>query len=63
MTQQDLAHIIGVTYQQIQKYESGTSRITASKLLMCSVKTGQSLDYFLKAARDHLQQAYDANNQ
>lgn len=32
VTQEDLAATIGVTFQQIQKYERGTSRISASRL-------------------------------
>jgi transcriptional regulator with XRE-family HTH domain len=32
MTQQQLAQAIGVRFQQIQKYESGANRISASRL-------------------------------
>ena len=32
MTQQDLAGMVGVRFQQIQKYETGTNRISASRL-------------------------------
>ncbi len=32
MTQTELANAIGVSFQQIQKNESGTSRIAASRL-------------------------------
>ncbi|MEO1561908.1 MAG: helix-turn-helix transcriptional regulator [Pseudomonadota bacterium] len=32
MTQQDLAEKVGVKFQQIQKYESGLNRISASRL-------------------------------
>lgn len=30
LTQTDLARLIGVTFQQVQKYESGTNRLPAS---------------------------------
>lgn len=33
MTQSDLAQAVGLTFQQIQKYEQGTNRISASMLL------------------------------
>src|SRR3984893_18656043 len=33
MSQTDLADAVGVTFQQIQKYEKGTNRISASRLL------------------------------
>lgn len=34
MSQRDLAQAIGVSYQQIQKYESGANRISAGRLFM-----------------------------
>ena len=33
LTQKDLANALGVSYQQIQKYESGTSHISAARLV------------------------------
>lgn len=33
MTQQALATKVGVTFQQLQKYENGTNRISAGRLL------------------------------
>ena len=32
MTQQQLAEKVGIKFQQIQKYETGTNRISASRL-------------------------------
>ena len=32
MTQQQLAQAVGIRFQQIQKYESGANRISASRL-------------------------------
>ncbi len=32
MTQQQLAEKVGVRFQQIQKYETGTNRVSASRL-------------------------------
>lgn len=34
MTQEALADQLGVTFQQVQKYEKGSNRISASKLVM-----------------------------
>lgn len=34
LTQAGLASAIGVTFQQVQKYERGTNRIAASKLIL-----------------------------
>ncbi len=36
LTQQDLAGATGVSYQQIQKYERGTNRVSASRLFLIS---------------------------
>jgi transcriptional regulator with XRE-family HTH domain len=36
MSQTGLADAVGVTFQQIQKYEKGTNRISASRLLQIS---------------------------
>lgn len=37
LTQQDLAKAAGVSYQQIQKYERGTNRVSASRLYLISL--------------------------
>jgi transcriptional regulator with XRE-family HTH domain len=43
LTQVDLGHAIGVTFQQVQKYERGTNRVSAAAMvrvadaLKCSV--------------------------
>ena len=42
-TQNQIAQALGVTYQQIQKYENGTSRIPAARLYQISILLGQSL--------------------
>ena len=36
MTQQELASQVGVRFQQIQKYESGSNRIASSKLMLAA---------------------------
>lgn len=46
MTQQQLAATIGVTFQQIQKYESGETRITAALLYHLSQIFGTNLERF-----------------
>ncbi len=50
MTQTDLGDVIGVTFQQVQKYERGTSRISASKLFKLSQVLEVSIEYFF----DHM---------
>lgn len=40
LSQQDLAPAIGVTFQQVQKYELGTNRVSASKLFAVAQALG-----------------------
>jgi transcriptional regulator with XRE-family HTH domain len=40
MSQQQLAEAIGVTFQQVQKYERGTNRISASTLVAIAQHLG-----------------------
>ena len=46
MTQQDLASMVGVRFQQIQKYECGANRITSSRLYDLSKALNVSVQYF-----------------
>jgi len=47
MSQQKLADNIGVTFQQLQKYERGENRIGASRLLMIANTLGLPITYLL----------------
>jgi transcriptional regulator with XRE-family HTH domain len=51
ITQGDLAVSIGLTFQQVQKYERGTNRISASKLYDISQTLKVSIAYFFDAYR------------
>ena len=46
MSQKVLADILGLTFQQIQKYEKGLNRIGASRLFDISCALGVSIDFF-----------------
>ncbi|MGH1376629.1 MAG: helix-turn-helix domain-containing protein [Alphaproteobacteria bacterium] len=46
LSQEKLAESVGVTFQQIQKYERGTNRISASRLFSFSRILEVSIDYF-----------------
>lgn len=46
MTQQDLATALDLTFQQVQKYERGANRISASKLFMISGTLEVPISYF-----------------
>lgn len=46
LSQEKLAEFIGVTFQQVQKYERGTNRVSASRLFSFSKILDVSIDYF-----------------
>ncbi|MBC7770435.1 MAG: helix-turn-helix transcriptional regulator [Phycisphaerales bacterium] len=55
LTQQQLAESIGIRFQQIQKYECGANRVTASRLYELAVALNVPVNYFfegLQAAAD-----------
>ena len=43
MTQTELGQAIGVTFQQVQKYERGSNRVSASTLMKCAVALDTSV--------------------
>ena len=46
MTQSDLAEATGVSYQQVQKYEAGTNRVSAGRLYEIARKLDVDVPYF-----------------
>ncbi|MDE1151103.1 MAG: helix-turn-helix domain-containing protein [Micavibrio sp.] len=50
LSQEELAKSVGVTFQQVQKYERGTNRISVSRLAEISTALKTSIDYFLDGA-------------
>jgi transcriptional regulator with XRE-family HTH domain len=48
LTQQQLAESIGIRFQQIQKYECGANRVTASRLYEVSVALNVPVNYFFE---------------
>ena len=46
VTQQQLAELIGVTYQQVHKYERGINRVPARQLHSIAQALGVEVDYF-----------------
>jgi transcriptional regulator with XRE-family HTH domain len=49
--QSDLGKVLGITFQQIQKFERGDNRIAASQLFRLATHLGVSVDYFFRASR------------
>ena len=46
MSQEELAALIGLTFQQVQKYERGSNRISASKLFQIATALKTRVAYF-----------------
>jgi len=46
LSQTELGHKLGVTFQQIQKYENGTNRVSCSRLYETSVALDVPIAYF-----------------
>lgn len=52
ITQEALASEIGVTFQQVQKYERGTNRMSMSKFVRIAVALQTTPAYFLEGLSD-----------
>jgi len=59
MTQQQLAQRVGIKFQQIQKYETGTNRISASRLWDIAEALEVPVAFFFEGYAEPM---YDANN-
>lgn len=46
LSQEKLADSLGITFQQVQKYENGTNRLSASRLFLVSQALGVVPNYF-----------------
>lgn len=52
MTQQQLAEKVGIKFQQIQKYETGANRVSASRLWDISDALGVNVSFFFEGLQD-----------
>src|SRR5215218_2507152 len=46
INQETLANALGLTFQQVQKYEGGANRVSASRLAQMAEVLGVSVSYF-----------------
>ena len=53
MSQSGLGDAVGVTFQQIQKYEKGANRVSASKLSECAAILDVDIAYFFEVGAKH----------
>lgn len=52
LSQANLGNALGVTFQQVQKYESGRSKIAAEKLHRIAQALGVDINYFYESKSD-----------
>jgi transcriptional regulator with XRE-family HTH domain len=53
LTQQQMAELIGVTYQQAHKYEKGINRIAAGRLYTIAHALGVDVTFFFEGMNDN----------
>lgn len=46
LSRQQLSKVIGVTHQQLQKYEKGTNRISVGRLVLIAKALSKNVSYF-----------------
>lgn len=52
VTQQQLADRVGIKFQQIQKYETGTNRVSASRLWDIADALGVTVTFFFEGFKE-----------
>ncbi len=60
MTQQQLASMVGIKFQQIQKYETGMNRISASRLWDIADALGVPVSFFFEGIDEKIDMEADA---
>ncbi|MEE4211090.1 MAG: helix-turn-helix transcriptional regulator [Parvularcula sp.] len=58
MTQQKLADAVGIKFQQIQKYESGANRISASRLWVIATALDVPVSHFFEGLSEEAKQLH-----
>ncbi len=56
-TQQQLAEAVGIKFQQIQKYETGMNRVSASRLWDISKVLDVQISYFFEGLDDSVEES------
>jgi transcriptional regulator with XRE-family HTH domain len=52
LSQTQLAEASGITFQQVQKYEKGTNRVSASRLFEFATLLGIEISYFFEGSEE-----------
>jgi len=62
MTQQKLAEIVGIKFQQIQKYETGANRVSASRLWDIGEAMGVPVSFFFEGLANGAQNTVETGS-
>lgn len=63
LSRQELGERIGVTHQQCQKYEKGTNRVSAGRLVLIAKVLNKPVDYFFQDLSNEMQPQEKIENQ
>ena len=63
LSRQELGEKIGVTHQQCQKYEKGTNRVSAGRLVLIAKVLNKPVEYFFQDLSDQMQPQEKIDNQ
>ncbi|MCL4164987.1 UNVERIFIED_CONTAM: hypothetical protein GTU68_029332 [Idotea baltica] len=63
MTQAELAEKLGIRFQQVQKYESGSNRVAASRLWDIAQVVGVPVGYFFQGLLTESAEAEDVTSE
>ena len=55
-SRQQLSEVIGVTHQQLQKYEKGTNRISVGRLVLIAKALSKDVSYFYEGLENDKQE-------
>ena len=62
MTQQQLAERVGIKFQQIQKYETGANRVSASRLWDIAESLDVSVSFFFEGIGDQHSEGHETGS-
>jgi len=57
MSQEKLGEVLGLTFQQVQKYEKGANRISGPRLIQIGKAVGKPVAYFLQGIGEQVPDA------
>lgn len=55
LTQEQLAAALGISYQQVQKYETGANRVSAGRLYVIAQKLGVEIAHFFEGVAEDIE--------